>query len=435
MGMTRRKEKVGIVVAMLLGTAVILWLTLGEENPPRISGTFPNEAYIWQRAWTDSLQDSIRDNDAHFSRFVALGAEISFVDGRAVQVEPKLDYATIRSSKTPWGLALRIGAHGGPFDQENALTDRIIRTAERLIRKARMEGVEPVELQLDFDCPTSKLDGYRLWLKALREEIAPIRLVFTALPTWLESPSFGHLADAADGYVLQVHSLERPRNPDDPVSLCDPKAAEKAVKTAGRVGRPFRVALPTYGYHLAFDDEGRLSGVSAEGPLVSCPEGGRIRTLRSDPAAISRLIRSWRKARPQAMEGVIWYRLPCADDRLNWSSVTLREVMDGRTPEARLQVTAQEQEDRLWEIHLYNGGTADASLNVRILAEWKKGRSVAADALAGFRLGSRTRNRLEFIPVNDPSMRSLPPGARHAVGWIRLQEHGEIDIEVVSLGP
>ena len=55
----------------------------------------------------------------------------------------------------------------------------------------------------------------------------PTPLVLTALPTWLDSPAFARLIRAADGYVLQVHSWEAPRTPEQPFTLCDPERAKR----------------------------------------------------------------------------------------------------------------------------------------------------------------------------------------------------------------
>jgi len=65
--------------------------------------------------------------------------------------------------------------------------------------------------------------------------------------------------------VLQVHSLERPKDINTRFELCDSKAARRAVDLAGKVGVPFRVALPTYGYLIAFDSEGKYLGLSGRG--------------------------------------------------------------------------------------------------------------------------------------------------------------------------
>ena len=64
--------------------------------------------------------------------------------------------------------------------------------------------------------------------------------------------------------MLQVHSLERPKNFDAPFTLCDANAARRAVTWAAKIGVPFRVTLPTYGYLVAFAPGGQFVGLSAE---------------------------------------------------------------------------------------------------------------------------------------------------------------------------
>ncbi len=108
------------------------------------------------------------------------------------------------------------------------------------------------------------LAGYKIGLGDSRG-ISRTPLSITALPTWLERSGFKGLASSAGSYVLQVHSLERPKDINTRFELCDSKAARRAVDLAGKVGVPFRVALPTYGYLIAFDSEGKYWAVG-EGP-------------------------------------------------------------------------------------------------------------------------------------------------------------------------
>jgi hypothetical protein len=123
---------------------------------------------------------------------------------------------------------------------------------------------------------TSSTPPGALYLKAQDGSREATPLVFTALPTWLDSPAFARLVQSADGYVLQVHSWEAPRAPDQPFTLCDPERAKRAIAKAERFERPFWVALPTYGYRAWFDAQNRLLGLSAEGPdLVSLAPAGR----------------------------------------------------------------------------------------------------------------------------------------------------------------
>ena len=165
---------------------------------------------------------------------------------------------------------MRIGTYPGPFTTNDAAIRFICDTAMNLVADARTNGVALRELQLDFDCASSKLDGYRIWLEAVQRRVAPLPVTITTLPSWLNTAPFRRLAFVATNYVLQVHSAERPKSFEADYSLCDPRAASRAVERAGRIGVPFRVALPTYGYVLAFDQRGEFISLAAEGPHPNC---------------------------------------------------------------------------------------------------------------------------------------------------------------------
>src|SRR5262249_38599545 len=154
---------------------------------------------------------------------------------------------------------------------------------------------------------SSKLDGYRSWVEQIRNRIRPTRLVITALPTWLDRPEFQKLARAAGAYVVQVHSLGRPRNIDAPFTFCDAGVERRAVAKAASIGVPFRVALPTYGYTLAFDSHGEFVGLSADGPQKLWSVDTRLREVRSDPLQISELVRGWESRSDNSLKGIIWY--------------------------------------------------------------------------------------------------------------------------------
>jgi hypothetical protein len=286
------------------------------------------------------------------------------------------------------------------------------------------------ELQIDFDCAAGKLDGYRVWVEAIRARVTPVPVVITALPSWLGRSACGRLVAAADGWVLQVHSLERPRDMAAPVSLCDPVRARLAVARAARLGRPFRVALPTYGYTVGFDGQGRFVGLAAEGSSRSWPEGVQLRELRADPAAMAALVHGWTLDRPAALRGVIWYRLPVAGDRLNWSWPTLAAVMAGQAPGGRLRADARRPRPGLVEIDLVNDGNADHSGPVGVTVRWSGARRVAGDALGGVVLVEEGPGLAVFRSAG--AVR-LEPGGRRVLGWLRLDVEVEVHAELESM--
>ena len=136
--------------------------------------------------------------------------------------------------------------------------------------------------------------------------------------------------------MLQVHSLEKPKDFGAPYSLCDTNRALAAVEKASRLGIPFRVALPTYGYLIAFATNGQFVGISAEGPAKDWPANAQLREIRSEPLAMAFLTRTFSEKRPANMRGVIWYRLPTLVDNLNWHWPTLRAIV-------RIAIAARER--------------------------------------------------------------------------------------------
>ena len=170
-----------------------------------------------------------------------------------------------------------------PFSTTNQTTIFLSQLATRAPHRSPFQWSTASEFQIDFDCAASKLDGYRIWVETIRKKITPTPLTITTLPSWLKEPAFKTLVEATDGYVLQVHSVEKPKSFDAPFTLCDPVAAQHAVELAGKINVPFRVALPTYGYLLAFDQSGKFIGLSAEGPNKSWPVDVRVREVRTHP--------------------------------------------------------------------------------------------------------------------------------------------------------
>lgn len=255
-------------------------------------------------------------------------------------------------------------------------------------------------------------------------------LVITVLPDWLGRADFDPLATAADGFVLQVHSLERPRAPEQPLTLCDPAAARRAVERAGRTGVPFRVALATYGYCVAFDPHGKLIGLQADGPAVTWPADALLRVVRSDPAATAALVRDWTASRPASLRGIIWYRLPTAADALNWRWPTLRAVMTGRTPCARLELETHRSAPGLFELELANTGEADASLPAEITVNWAAARLLAADTLTGYELEPVSPGQVRFHRAAAGEIQWLPVETHRALGWLRFDLDTEVELHV-----
>ncbi len=447
MGLSPRRKSASPLILGTIAAAAIVWglvyFAAGSfTGVERQSGPILHEAYVWQRNWDIPVSEAIERAAGSISGFTALGAEVSFKEGRIDQVvRVEVDYDALSAAGAPVGLALRIGFYSGPFDEENDVTMLLVDLAGSLLADARKGGLEPAELQIDFDCAESKLDGYTKWVRAFQKEIKPVSVVVTALPSWLNCRAFKDLSQTSDGFVLQVHSLARPKGPAALMTLCDGPSALRWVERAARFGVPFRVALPTYGYIAAFDKQGSFIGLAAEGPSQAWADDATLRAIRSDPAAMADLVRKWQDNRPANMKGIIWYRLPVETDQLNWKWATLAAVMAGREAAGVPKVMLEYPEPELAEIVLLNNGQADLSPRIRIDVECDRGKLLAADGLRGFILHDGAPDQSAQAPPNglrleyglDERLSIIAPGEQWKVGWLRFKQKTEVRVNAAEL--
>lgn len=408
------------------GGALLLAVLALACRHPHASGPLRQEAYVWQRSWNPAVRRSVQQASG-ISGLVVLAAEVDLRQGSPKVARVPLD-PSLKDAGRPVGAALRVTTFPSRFADEPRIVQLLAGITRDLTAEARAKGIALSEIQIDYDCPESKLDDYRGLLPLLRQAAAPVPLTFTALPSWMEQRrAFGGLIAAADGYVLQVHSLKPPAGPGGEIVLLNPEEAREWIDTAARFGRPFRVALPTYGYLAAFGAQGRLLGLSAEGPLLSWPEGVTVRTAHSDPAVLAGLIRDWTRDRPAELNGVLWYRLPVEGDRLNWSWPALRAVMAGQTPRGEVRATVRNPEPGLAEIDLVNAGDGEAPLPSPVRVRWRDEAFLAADGLAGYEMRPPERNELRLAR---PRPGRLRPGERRTIAWLRFASPTEVYIEL-----
>jgi hypothetical protein len=408
--------------------ALAAWLSLPTCPAADVTKSLSQDVYVWQRDWNQPVREALAEHASNFQEIIALKADVTWRKGQPQLAQVALDYAALRNANVPVGLALRVGPYPGPFSSDNKAAVFLTGLASAMIAEAKAGGLKPCELQVDFDCASSKLDGYRVWVEAIRPTIAPVPLTITALPDWLDQPAFGRLAAATDGYVLQVHSLHAPVSADAPFTLCDPAAGRRAVDRAGGFTVPFRVALPTYGYLVAFDHSGKFAGLSAEGPNRNWPPDVQVREVRTDPLEIARLVQIWMDHRPTAMRGFIWYRLPVADDSLNLRWPTLAAMMAGHLPREQVHAAVRRVEPGLVEISLVNDGELDISSRLAVEVRWQNARMVAGDGLGGFDLADDGPSAARFQTDNND--RRLPAGEKRIIGWLRLSEDREVRCEI-----
>jgi hypothetical protein len=390
-----------------------------------VSGALPQGVYVWQREWNRRVSQSVRERVPAFDSAAVLVAQVDWPVGAGgggnpatpTVARPPIDWAALRAAAKPVALVIRVH-RSGPADQ---VAETVVRLFRERLDEARAGGLDAAGLQIDFDCPQKALGGYRQWLTAVRSALGPLNLPLwiTTLPSWLGEPAFPALVDAADGYVLQVHSFDLTGSGKSP-AVCDPVSARLWVAQAAGLGRPFRVALPTYRCLAGYAPDGRPLGVAADAGSPSWPPGTRILELESEPEALAALVAEWTQNRPAALLGLMWYRLPVEGEIRNWPWPTLAAVMAGRSPLTRLEAAASAGNPV--DFTLRNTGEKDEPWPLRVTVTWTgPGRPAAADAGGGWNCQAGD-GRIEFSRLTKGLPRRLGPGKSVPLGWLRWTE-------------
>jgi hypothetical protein len=389
-----------------------------------VSGPLPQRGYVWQRVWTPAVSEAIGEAAPHLQGVVLLGAEMRFTENKPAIIRANIDWAAVKKARVPCAIALRVAPFAGPFNADDAVAKAISDEARSLLLEMQKQGVEVTEFQLDFDCAQKKLAGYRVWVRAVRAAVQPVPLVITTLPAWLGEAEFEALVGEADAYVLQVHSVPLREQRE----LCDPAQARAWVARAGRIGRPFSAALPTYRCVAGYAADGHLLGVAMDALQPAWPQGTHTLELAARADDLAALVHEWQTARPPALRELLWYRVPVATDLRNWRWPTFLAVMAGRAPTHRLEVRTSGSNPV--DLALYNAGEADEPLDCAITVTWRGGLLSAADALSGWALNAE-EGRAVFSSTEDGRLR-LPPGEKRSIGWLRHETETPIEVDVAE---
>jgi hypothetical protein len=361
------------------------------------------EAYVWQSPDRPAVMTSMKQANGIVATFHVRAAELRW-NGKAFTA----DHPVKNQLPSPnCGVVVRIGASASRLEW----TTEQIEAVAVIIRE--LASLKPKEIQCDYDCPQSRLDDYARLLDALQMAAGVIPLAPTVLPSWLEEPAFTRLIAKRPGYVLQVHSLQLPKTPEEPVLLFDPAATRLAVKRASSLGVPFRVAMATYGCEVWFGPDGKVMDVISED---RAPDG-KVPTRRSfslaDPIESARLIREWNQNPPPGLGAVIWYRLPVEGDRRNWPWQTFRLVAKGEERPASVVLEDVPQE-KVSDLFIVNRGEFPAPLPAHIVVTSPV---EAADAIGSYRV-ERREDGLHFIRRAEV-WPWLDPGKKIPIGWLR----------------
>jgi hypothetical protein len=398
---------------MRLLAALLLCVIALSGSVPRVRATaeaLPHDAYIWQRAWTPHVIAAARRSSDIVRAWRILLAESSQT-GRWTTVS--VPWSAILARQRPVIGVIRID---GRLDETrmSALLDQVVARVEA---EANLAGLE-----IDYDCPTSKLPAYARFLAQLRSRLARhIALSITALPTWMNSAELERLTGDLDEIVLQVHAVDDPRR-----GLFNAEQAERWVKDFGRrIRRPFRVAVPAYDVRVSWRADGRLASVEGEVPLLS--GGANSELLGAAPEAVLQFLRSLERAAPDNLVGIAWFRLPTDVDARSWSLQTWRAVIRGALPAVQLHaMLVPTQRPDVWTVTLSNDGPVDVVLPRQVRLDPA---CEMADGANGFRLTAASLQAERPLVLEAAANERLHANRQRIIGWARCTQPGkELDV-------
>ena len=405
--MNKLIQRIVLGGALLAGLFFVFSPSSSEKK--QALGPMSQEVYIWQRVWTNDVTTSVQERIGFFSHATLLVAEMNQVwsaeDTGQWSVEVFSDPLRYTQDH-PVTLAVRIGAGASRSNWDPGAIAKVIHLLKPLSRQTQT-------FQIDYDCPSRKLDGYIKLCEAIKKNFPQHSLEITCLPDWLNQNDFPLLIKRVDRFIMQVHGVLGYGK-----TLCDPALARQTAQKCAHLGAPFLIALPTYRHVVLRNDKAQIIQVISEGGEIQTGKNYELMTARH--GEIAALIRHWQKVRPASMEGVIWYRLPVRGDAMNWTWPSLQQVMRGEVPEQKWTTAIKESVDGSYVLTLTNATIANLEWPKQIDISWDSGFCVAADQGPGFELNQLSRQDGARCRWRSFDLRPVPPNTSVFVAWFRF---------------
>lgn len=390
------------------------------------AGELPQEAYVWQRAWTNEVRATLQDKGAEFENVILLAAELTYQKDDSNKTGSgwscrhfSAPVHLAQQSPDVYGLAFRINTVA-------AQTGWSDRDAQEVIAAIRPYAASARMIQIDYDCPSKKLADYSKLLKSIRRAFPQSRLEITCLPDWLNFSEFPNLVALTDRYIMQVHGVS---GHGKGMALCNVDDAYYVAEKCAKYGHPYLMALPTYRHAVSYDKEGKISQVASEGHY----EKLNYELAKANPVELSQLIQRWKKKRPELMQGVIWYRLPMPKDKMNWTWDTLSKVMQGEfRQQASISLSIKPSENGIYELMITNGSMQRIDWPSKVQVKWRgHGFCIAQESTMSYQIQSVARSEGAILHWSATSPYPLAPGESVVCGRFRFAN--AIDTKHVSL--
>lgn len=382
-------KKTLLLIFPVLVFVAAYWL-IGCIFPQSLSDFSRNAFYVWQQTSAVLVQEAIDRSLEQTSCYMIYAGDFLLQDEQLRLVRKRQDWDFLGRTLKPITLVFRFE---GSFPKilQNPDSSKIVvpimEGIQTVLMDAKVSHVHIQDIQLDYDCYTSKLADYCRFLHQLHASLKTHSLSITALPDWLRSPSFPSLVQETDYYVLQVHSLDQPSTIHDDVEIFDRSNLYRYFQLAARISTPYYLALPTYGYRMIFDGKGDFAGLTAEGSQPELRPGYQSRIIMADSTSIIEVLNHLKQSPPRHCLGIVWFRLPVDSDCLNWSWAALQAVMQGREPAVYFNVEQRQPSPGLIELWIHNQGEQNIPKFVRFDIELSSQSILAYDMFNGYKEG------------------------------------------------
>ncbi len=381
--------------------AVIIFFIISMAGSCLGQGSF----YVWQQSWSSNVIEAIINESSTTMYPLA-----TVVSPRGKSCLTQIPWDTLRKTDHRFVPVIRVPLKA--FNREDI--------AEELARiGTELNGAG--EIQMDLDCPESRLEEYTRLITGFRGRFPDRKVSITVLPSHLNNRAFRKLATATDYYVLQVHGLNVPKKLNDPAELMNLRTAEKAIKRAEALGHPYSIALPCYAYELNFDPvSGIFLFLTAERP--SRRQHTIKKRIAADQADLAHLLEMFRGL--EHAREIIWFRLPVAGDRLCLPRSSLAAIESGEPPKSNVECMTRAISDQSIEIELRNKNTIHAH-SVTLALNWKESRgSFDCYGEASATVGAPGRLPTEIrVPIP-------PPGQSSKIGWFETSSPPTITLNL-----
>lgn len=375
---------------------------------------FAAQVYLWRQSYGGDVRKSLEIAAQNFEAVNFLHSKISFDGGK----KPRLAFLPIntdylRGLNAKKIACVRIEGLAASEKEYAALGPKIAKLVRACAQKAAERiGIE--EIQVDFDCPESKLGSYAVWLNEIRGALPEnLPLSITAVPSQMNAKNFEKALEHCDYFTLQIHNIA---NYGGELKIFDAETALKEVLRADRLGKNFMVALPTYSHFVEIGENGSPAKILSENfSGVSCGPHGRIKKISSDFFEVEKLSSEIKKLKLKNFRGEIYFRLPCGNEISNWSLESFLAVAKGEKLKMSHRVFAVEA-GGIAEIWLENAGNVDLCAPFEALCKIENAKY--CDGINGFAFKGRTKGGLLFENGEDLAFK-LKPNEKIKIGWAK----------------